>query len=148
MPIDLNLPKTSLEQQEAEHIIHDFAQHFHDVAYTDPKTGKTGFTARTLDNELVVSFGYDQSIIREPNWYYSVMYHEDTTPYSEGNGFSNASEVEQKIIKLIQDETWRREHSKELKEHRKEKLEHEQEFSEGVISIQQDQDGLYPTEAA
>lgn len=147
MAMDMNLPKSSVKQEEAEHIIRDYAKHFKDVSYTNPSSGKTGFTAMTLDGHFVVSFGFDQMNSSCPGWYYSVQAEEDYAHSAKGTGMAYAGQAKHLIHKIISGDTWYSTHKKEIHQHKEEEKAHAEEFSEGVVGIHKDAAGMYPTEA-
>lgn len=146
MSMDTNLPASSVEQEEAEHIVRNYAKSYKDVAYTNPETGKTGFTAMTLDGHFVVSFGLDQTP-GHSGWYYSVAAEEDYAHSAKGSGMAHAGQAEHLIKKIVEGETWYSTHEKEVHGFDKAIEEHQEEFSEGVVGIHKDADGMYPTEA-
>lgn len=147
MAMDMNLPKSSITQEEAEHTIHKYAEQFKDVSYTNPADGKTGFTACTLDGHFIVSFGYDDSETSTPGWYYSVSAAEDYAHAAKGHGMRNPGQAQHLIHKIISGVTWYEKHGKEVEETRAAERAHREEFSEGVIGVHKDADGMYPTEA-
>lgn len=142
----MNLPASSIEQEEAERIIRDYAKNYKDVAYTNPSDGRTGFTAMTLDGHFIVSFGLDQTP-GHFGWYYSVAAEEDYAHSAKGAGMAYADQAKHLIKKIVEGKTWYSTHKKEIHEMREKKREHDKEFSEGVIGIHKDKDGMYPTEA-
>lgn len=145
--MDTNLPEPSVEQEEAEHIVRDYAKSFKDVSYTDPSTGKTGFTAMTLDGHFIVSFGFDQDNPSFPGWYYSVQATEDYAHSAKGTGMAHSGQAKHLIHKVISGDTWYATHAEEIHDRREKEREHAEEFSEGVVGIHKDADGMYPTEA-
>lgn len=147
MAMDRNVPKYTLEQEEAEHTVHEYASKFKDVSYTDPATGKTGFTAMTLDGHFIVAFGFDQEDPSRPGWYYSVAAAEDYAHSARGTGMERAAQAKHLIHKIVSGETWYATHQKEVEEERAARRKHNEEFSEGVIGIHKDADGMYPTES-
>lgn len=142
MSMDKNLPANAVEQEEAQHIIRKFAENFKDVAYTDPVNGKTGFTATTLDDHFVVSFGWDDTNPSRPGWYYSVAAAEDYAHSAKGSGMEHAEQAEHLVMKVISGETWYKKHKKGVEENKEEQLRHEIKEG-GVISTHRDADGDY-----
>lgn len=142
MAMDTHLPKIEVEQEKAEMIIHDYAKQFKDVSFTDPSSGKTGFTAMTPDGHFIVNFGFDDVHPSRPGWYYSVTATEDYSHCAHGSGMAKSGQAKHLINKVIAGEIWYAKHEQGVKENEREQLEHEVKEG-GVISQHKDADGDY-----
>lgn len=142
MAMDTYLPKVLVEQEKAEQIVHEYAEKFKDVAYTDPSTGKTGFTALTPGGDFLVQFGFDEVDPGRPGWYYSVVATADYSHSAAGTGMAKSGQAKHLIHKIIDGDTWYEKHEQGSLENAAEKREHEIE-EDGVISTRKTANGDY-----
>lgn len=140
--MDTNLPKVDVEQEKAKEIVDDYAAGFKDVAFTDPESGKTGFTAMTPDGHFVVSFGFDDVHPGRPGWYYSVAAEEDYAHSASGSGMAHSAQAMHLIEKVTGGETWFSKRKAGVEEDKREKRRHEIK-EDGVVSMKKAPNGDY-----